>query len=274
MSAYKHMLKSIILALSLTISATPLTAEPAKVVLIIDDIGNNQQLGQRALALPGDVNYAILPFSLYGRRLARQADDQNKEVLLHAPMSNVRNRPLGRGALTEEMTQLEFNETLARQLAAVPNAKGINNHMGSLLTQMPKQMSWLMNELKERELYFIDSRTTANTVAETVAIAQHLPHLRRHVFLDNQRQRDAIRQQFEKLLHTAKREGIAVGIGHPYPETLAFLEQALPALALRDIQLIHASTAINAIYQDSCQLKELLAKTCDTSLQLAHIATN
>lgn len=244
-------------------------AEVAKIVLIIDDIGNDQQLGQRAINLPGAVHFAVLPNSLYGPALAEQADHKNKEVLVHMPMSNIGDRPLGSGALTADLDERTFKLRLNAALDAVPQSKGLNNHMGSLLTQLPQPMAWVMSQLKQRHLYFIDSRTTAQTVAEAQAHKQKLPVLRRHVFLDNNRNTSAIAVQFEKLIATAKEKGLAVGIGHPYPETLAYLEKALPVLQLRGIELTRASAVLAPQPVPACTIRELWREDCADLLKLA-----
>lgn len=214
------------------------------IVLIVDDMGNNLELGEQALQLPGPVNYAFLPHRRSSTILAEKAHQLQKEVLLHAPMSNVHNKPLGEGALTAQMDKREFTEVLESSIESVPYVRGVNNHMGSLLTQMPRQMGWLMTTLKQRQLYFIDSRTSAETAAESMANFHQLPNLRRHVFLDNNRDVDAIDAQFEQLLKIASKQKVTVAIGHPYPETLAVLKQKLPSLQLRGYRLALASEVI------------------------------
>jgi polysaccharide deacetylase 2 family uncharacterized protein YibQ len=214
------------------------------IVLIVDDMGNNMALGEQALQLPGPVNYAFLPHRHTSTVLAEKAHRLNKEVLLHAPMSNVHNKPLGDGALTMQMDKKEFTKILEADIDSVPYAQGVNNHMGSLLTQMPRQMGWLMTVLKQRQLYFIDSRTSAETTAESMAIFHQLPNLRRHVFLDNDRDIKAIDAQFERLLTIASHQKVTVAIGHPYPETIELLQRKLPSLQLRGYRLALASDVI------------------------------
>lgn len=215
------------------------------IVLILDDMGNSLSLGELALALPGAVNYAFLPHSPNSAELANKAHSLGKEVLLHAPMSNLSSRPLGPGALTPIMNKHEFLDTLRKNLLSIPHVSGLNNHMGSLLTQLREPMTWLVTELKQQNLYFIDSRTSPLTVAEQTAKNYYLPTLKRDIFLDNIRDEQAISEQFEKLLQLAKTQGFAVAIGHPHPETIAFLNSALPTLADRGFQLSLASNALS-----------------------------
>jgi polysaccharide deacetylase 2 family uncharacterized protein YibQ len=220
-------------------------SEPVRVVLIIDDMGNNLDLGLQALALPGAINYAFLPHSPHSHQLATAAHQQAKEVLLHAPMSNLRSHPTGPGTLKPIMNRQQFLQTLQDDLASVPHVRGLNNHMGSLLTQLRQPMNWLMDALKQQQLYFVDSRTSPRTIAATVAKKHQLPALKRDVFLDNKRTEAAIDFQFKRLTRLAKSRGIAVAIGHPYPETLDYLKRELPSLAAQGIQLTLASSALD-----------------------------
>ncbi len=216
-----------------------------RLVIIIDDIGYQLDNGEAAIRLPGKLNYAVLPYTPHGTRLAKLAHREGKEILLHAPMSNIAGKPLGRGALTTALDREQFDATLAASLAQVPFVRGVNNHMGSALTQERRQMQWLMNELARRKLYFVDSRTDKRTVAATVATEQQVPNLSRQVFLDNQRDPAAIAERFQHFTRLAREQGLAVAIGHPYPETIDFLREALPQLQSQGFKLALASEALN-----------------------------
>jgi polysaccharide deacetylase 2 family uncharacterized protein YibQ len=199
----------------------------SRLVIIIDDMGHNLARGRDALSLPGKLNFAVIPYTRYGAELAQSAHQNGKEVLVHVPMSTEEPVPLGKGGLTAQLSRKEFRETLSAALGQIPHAQGINNHMGSGLTQKRLQMSWLMQELRKREMYFVDSRTSQNTIAATVAGEFNVPHLSRHVFLDNDRNVKEIDARFKETLLLAQRYGIAVAIGHPYPETINYLRDAL-----------------------------------------------
>ena len=214
------------------------------VVLIIDDIGHRVDTGMRAIALPGKVNLAILPHTPGARILAERASAAGKEVILHSPMSNVHSKPLGPGALTGDMTQQVFRDTLLESLRAMPHVRGVSNHMGSQLTGQRQPMMWLMQELGPLGLYFVDSRTSINTVAANTAAEFEIPYLSRQVFLDNDATTAAIASRFEELLELASREGMAVGIGHPYPSTLNYLHKTLPTLRARGYQLALVSEVV------------------------------
>src|SRR5690606_32302890 len=115
-------------------------------------------------------------------------------------------------------------------LASVPHARGVNNHMGSLITRHPGHMTWLMQSLARDGLFFVDSYTHPQSVALEMAREGGIPTARRDVFLDHVPEPEAIAFQFRRLVSRAKRNGQAIGIGHPSPETLEFLQAALPVL--------------------------------------------
>ena len=211
------------------------------ITIIIDDLGNNLGNGQRAINLPGPVTYAVLPYRPYSRRLAEQAHQQNKEIMLHMPMDNTHGRALGPGGLTVKQDRSHYEHRLQQAIAATPHISGINNHMGSRLTANSERMQWLMKSLKNYPLYFVDSRTSSNSVAATTASSHHIPFLERDIFLDHDPSVDFIDKQFKKLIKTARREGSAVAIGHPYPSTLGYLENVLPKLDAMGIRLVTPS---------------------------------
>lgn len=214
------------------------------IVLILDDIGNSADLGRRAVALPGAITYAVLPHTPHAASLAEEAHSLGKEIMLHAPMSNQAHFPLGPGALTDELSRDEFMQTLSDSIAAIPHLQGVNNHMGSTLTERETQMTWVMEALREHDLYFVDSLTTPHSVAGRVAREQQVPTISRNVFLDNETTFENIDREFKRLLALAQKNGSAVGIGHPYIQTLEYLEQALPTLAGSNIELVPVSLMI------------------------------
>ena len=143
---------------------------PPRVALIIDDMGNQRWQGAQALALPGALTYSFLPHTPYAAEQALQAHRLDKEVMLHLPMESLQGKRLGPGALTADMREQDFHAILAEAIAAVPHIAGVNNHMGSLLTGDAGAMGWLMQALSGYPgLYFVDSRTTELSLAESQA---------------------------------------------------------------------------------------------------------
>lgn len=237
-----------VLLLFLTLSASAAGAAGAarapSIGIIIDDLGKRVSSGQRAIGLAGPVACAFLPRAEHSAALAREAYRLKKEVLLHLPMESMDGRPLDGGALTLNMTRRQFLATLRADMRAVPYLSGINNHMGSLLTRHPGHMLWLMRELRRERVYFVDSRTTDATVARRIARENGVPNSERNVFLDNDTAPAAIAAQFERLLALARQTGSALAIGHPYPQTLSFLEGQLPRLARRGVRLVAVTELI------------------------------
>lgn len=215
-----------------------------KLVVIIDDLGHNLQRGKRALELPGNLTYAVIPYTNFGKELAQAAHEAGKEVMLHAPMSTIDNDPLGDGGLTPQLSRKEFHTEVVNALAEVPHAQGINNHMGSDLTQRRQQMAWLMQELRWQDLYFVDSRTSEKSVAAKVAEEFSVPNLARHIFLDNELDEASMRKRFAEAIRAAERHGTAVVIGHPHPETTRYLRKVLPMLGDLGVQLQSVSQAL------------------------------
>lgn len=222
------------------------TPDRAYIGLIIDDLGNSLAEGERAARLPGSVAGAILPHTAHSRDIARVFTHARKEVLLHLPMQSLRGEEVtsGPGTLEAGMSAHELAHMVAYNLETVPQASGINNHMGSLLTRERVPMQRLMQALQERGLFFVDSVTTPDSVAAQVAREQRVPVLTRNVFLDNERGTSAITQQLETLVRIARERGFALGIGHPYPETLDALERWIPTLAHHQIELVPLTTLL------------------------------
>lgn len=203
---------------------------PPTIAIIIDDMGHNRIQGERLIALDQPLTLAFLPFRRYTTLLAERAHKRQKEIMLHAPMANTRLLELGPGGLKPDMSQGELALTLRRALKSIPHVQGVNNHMGSLLTQQLKAMDWVMAELNDYPVYFVDSRTIASSVAGDVAAAYRIPTLSRDVFLDHEQTEEYVDRQFRLLIKRAKENGSAVGIGHPHKVTVDYLEKRLPEL--------------------------------------------
>lgn len=249
MTRQAELLTGVVLALLLApwgcLAADASGDQPVRIALIIDDMGNRKGAGEAALALPGSVTYSFLPRTPYAWEQATQAHELQREVMLHQPMESDLGNSLGAGALTLTMPRETFLVTLKRNLESIPYVAGVNNHMGSLLTRDPTSMRWLMSSLHEAGLFFIDSRTTDATVAQQVAQDQLVESARRHVFLDYVQDKEVVQEQLKALIAMARRRGGAIGIAHPYPETLEVLNRELPKLQAQGVVLVPASTLTN-----------------------------
>ncbi|ALD98207.1 divergent polysaccharide deacetylase family protein [Pseudomonas syringae] len=236
----------LLLTLSITGAAHAAPAESsgklpkAYLSLIIDDLGQNPQRDSRTLALPGPVTLAIMPDTPHATEFARQAHRAGKTVMLHMPMDPA----TGPYAWHPELPLPELESRLNAALLKVPYAAGINNHMGSRMTAEPVAMTWLMAELQRRHLFFVDSRTSAKTVAAAEAQRIGLASVSRDVFLDDERTAEAITRQLQTAIKIARKYGSAVVIGHPYPVTLDVLERELPNLKAQGVEWIDLRSMI------------------------------
>ena len=224
----------------------PLFASAApRIAIIIDDLGYHRLRGEAIAALPGAITCAVIPETPYGPRLADACDRDSKEVIIHLPMETASSRPLDKGGIKDEMSEAKLVSTVREAFIRIPQARGLNNHMGSVLTAEAEPMSWLMQELANNHYFFIDSRTTPDSVAESTAVRYGLLSGGRDVFLDNERSLVKINQQFNQLLRIAKRRGSAIAIGHPYPETIQYLQGVMPLLKQAGVELVPASRLLH-----------------------------
>ncbi len=206
-------------------------AQPAPptstVAIIIDDLGGNLKMAERFMKLDIPVAFAILPHLARSVMVAEKAHEAGLVVMLHLPMeAKGKDARLGPGALYVNMGKRSIEKQLFANIDAVPHVVGVNNHMGSLFTERSQGMEDLVSGIKKRGLFFVDSRTTPKTVAYDVALAAGAPTARRDVFLDNERDVEKIVLQIKDLADKAIKRGRAIGICHPYPQTLQALKRA------------------------------------------------
>ena len=226
-----------------SLATTTKIAKTAQIAIIIDDIGYRKS-DIDVLDLPGNLTYAILPQTPFGQTIALQAQADKHDVILHIPMEAKNGKKMGPGGLSAQMNEAAIRQNLSAAFAEIPFALGINNHMGSKLTELYDPMAWTMKFLKERDLIFIDSVTTSASKAENIAKSFGIPCLHRHIFLDNQLEYSYISAQFQQLIYAAKHQQQVVAIVHPHPESIASLHKLLPLLAKNDIELVSISTLL------------------------------
>jgi polysaccharide deacetylase 2 family uncharacterized protein YibQ len=219
--------------------------------IIIDDLGYSAAASRGAVALPAPVTLSIIPGTPHAEETAQQGAALGKEIMVHLPMSSADTPVADPIALTEHLTADGFDRVLAEALASVPGARGVNNHMGSHLTTDPVAMQRLMQTLRAEGLFFIDSRTSADTVAAAEAERAGIPHASRNVFLDHDPEADRVAHEFDRAVSLARTQGTAIAIGHPHRDTLAVLRQRLVALP-EDILVVPASSIVD------CQRRQSL----------------
>ena len=215
---------------------------PPRLAIIIDDLGEDLAAAKAVLALPFPLTVSILPHLRYSTEIAEDAARRGDQVLLHLPMESQDPRAKSESIeLRPGMSQAQVETTLSGMLATVPQAAGVNNHEGSRATADSALMTELMSALRRRGLFFIDSRTSAGTVAYEVAERSGVPAASRKVFLDDNPARAYIGNQIELAARDAMRDGSAIAIGHPRKETIAALAEGIPRLQAHQIRLVFAS---------------------------------
>ncbi len=219
-----------------------------RLAIIIDDIGYDRQLAEKLIGLNAPLTIAILPHSPHREAIARLANERGLEVMLHLPMEPLEYPEInpGPGALLASMGPDELLQILEKNLKAVPHIQGVNNHMGSRLTATSEPMYQVFSVLKRHGLYFVDSRTTNESVCRPSARLFQLPFAQRDVFLDHAHDSASIRKQLRELVRIAQRKGEAVGIAHPHPSTYQILKEELPALQ-QQVEMVPASRLVRVI---------------------------
>lgn len=213
-----------------------------RIAIIIDDLGRSLEELETLGRLGVPLSYAVLPFETQTAEVVAELHRRGEEVLCHLPMEAKNGADPGPGALRAEMPRAELEAATRRALEAVSGAVGANNHMGSGLTPQVEAMATVLEVVREHGLFFVDSRTSADTQAYAVARRLGMPALERQVFLDNERDPELIRRQFEELVHRAEKgEGGVIAIAHPYPETLEVLAAELPKARARGIEIVRVS---------------------------------
>lgn len=238
---------------SIHITVSPPTnanrAEPAsgpRLAIIIDDLGGDLAPAEALLKLRYALTLSILPSQPHSAEIADEAFRRGDQVMLHLPMEFEGNAAKPESVeLRVGMGAGEVDRLLGQMLEAVPHAAGINNHEGSRATTDPALMADVMAVLRQRNLFFIDSRTTAATVAYDAAQQAGVRAASRSVFLDDVETREAILRQIDLAERDAAKEGSAIAIGHPHPATIAALEEALPQLRARGVRLVFASALVH-----------------------------
>ncbi|OGL46165.1 MAG: hypothetical protein A2161_10600 [Candidatus Schekmanbacteria bacterium RBG_13_48_7] len=214
-----------------------------KVAIIIDDMGNNTGLEKQFLQLKWRLSFAVIPNLGHSREIAVAVNSRNRDVLLHMPMEPIGypETDPGNKPLLVSLSHEENRLRLLEALNAVPHVVGINNHMGSRFTQDYDQMKNFLQELQHQALFFIDSRTTAESIAYDLAIQMKIPVAKRDVFLDHTDDYNYICDQLRHLAALAKSQGKSLGIGHPRLATLRSLRDILPEFDQEMIRVVSVS---------------------------------
>lgn len=217
------------------------------IVLVIDDFGyRNDSISDGFLDLPVPITCAVLPGHNQSSRFAKKAINAGKEVIVHMPMqSAITSSGEDEFKLKIGMTSEEIEWRLNEALNEIPEAVGINNHQGSKATTDGKVMAVVASVLKNKNKFFLDSRTSSKTVGENTMRSVGVPTARRHIFLDNDLSIENISKQLDKLVTVAEKKGLAIGIGHVKGNTLKVLEEEIPALVEQGFEFKFLSQVVD-----------------------------
>lgn len=217
------------------------TTRAARIALVIDDLGRSVEDVDRIAALGVPITYAVLPFESSTNEVRERIAAGGHELICHLPMEPANGANPGPGALTSKMGRRQLAKATRRALEAVPGAVGVNNHMGSSLTADRRAMRAILKVIGNRGLYFLDSRTSADSVGFALAREMAIPSVERRVFLDGELTPEWVTGQFQRALEIARDDGAAVVIGHPHDVTLTTLEELIPEAAQAGYEFVEVS---------------------------------
>jgi polysaccharide deacetylase 2 family uncharacterized protein YibQ len=219
--------------------------EPIPLYVVIDDVGNSLEQLAPFLSLDIPITFAVLPQRPHSNQAVRRIEAAGQEAILHLPMEAENGTDPGAGAILTNLDAPEIEKRIAANLQSVPGVVGVNNHMGSKATADEKTMDAVLRYLKGHDLFFLDSRTTARTVGKALAEKHQVSFAERHVFLDNEPNRDYIRQAVEQGMDIARQRGHAVLIGHVMvTEVAQVLEEMYPFIQDEGFDLHHLSDLV------------------------------
>lgn len=224
-----------------SVTAPPIAGQ-AMVAIVLDDVGVAPAQAWAALDLPAPMTISIMTYAGEAQKLAAEAHRRGHELMVHVPMEPVdASLDPGPQALRVGLAPGEILQRLDWGLARFAGYIGFNNHMGSRFTQDEAGMRVVLSEAKRRGLLFLDSKTIGSSIADRLAGEIGLAHVARDVFLDDDMSRAAIDRQLAETLRIARRQGSAIAIGHPHPETLAALKAWLPQARANGIVIVPLS---------------------------------
>jgi polysaccharide deacetylase 2 family uncharacterized protein YibQ len=216
-----------------------------RLAIILDDLGSDRAAAESIFAMRYPLTISVLPNHEHSREIAEEALERGYQVMLHLPMQSVAGESPEKEELRRGMSRAAVVKLLDEMVASVPNAVGVNNHQGSQATSDPLLMEDLMPALRELNLFYVDSRTTAATVAFDTAKKDGVPAAFRNVpFLDDVQDVAAIRKQLEFALRSVKEKKSAIAIGHPHRATVEALREFLPTVQAKGVQLVFASELV------------------------------
>lgn len=215
------------------------------IAVVIDDMGISAKRTADISSLKAPITSSFLTYANNLDKQIKASINAGHEIMVHVPMEAQTNKDVAPDVLTTKMTVPEIKNNLKKMLAKFKNVKGANNHMGSRLTEDKERMVAIMEVLKENNMFFLDSKTSAKSQAEVAAQNVGIGYDHRHVFIDNNNDKQYILGQLQKAENVAKKHGYAIAIGHPKSQTYEALKEWLPSLREKKIKLKKLSEIIS-----------------------------
>jgi len=223
-----------------------LPAGNGRLAILIDDLGSDRKAADAIFALHVPITVSVLPFHEHSQEIAQEAGKHACEVMLHLPMQSMANETPEHEELRPGLSQAEVDQVVSKMLEELPQADGVNNHQGSEATANSALMNELMATLRDAGVFYVDSRTTAATVAYETAKREGVRTAFRNVpFLDDVQEKTAVKRQLQIAIRGAKDKGEAIAIGHPHPETLQALREMLPEVKRQGVRLVLVSDLVH-----------------------------
>ena len=223
-----------------------LPAGAARLAIVLDDLGSDRSVADAIFALQVPITLSVLPYHAHSQEIAQEARKHGCEVMLHLPMQSVANETPERQELRPGLKREEVEAIVNKMLESVPEADGVNNHQGSQATSNGALMDELMPVLRDAGVFYVDSRTTAETVAyETAKRAGVKTAFRNVPFLDDVQNKPAVKRQLQIAIRGAKEKGEAIAIGHPHAVTLDALREMLPEAKKQGVRLVLVSDVVH-----------------------------
>ncbi len=235
----------------------PYFGEIPVIAVVIDDMGINRRRTKDISSINAPLTASFLTYAGALEQQVSAAAANNQEIMIHVPMEAKSNANAAPDVLTTAMTQEDIRRRFEEMLAKIPHVKGINNHMGSKFTEDAARMETIMEVLKEHDLFFLDSKTSAKSQGKNAALKHQVAYANRHVFLDNENDRAYIDRQLALTVKLARKNGYAIAIGHPKSQTYEALKDWTAKLDPKEVRLVHLSEIVKVLNPGYLQEKPL-----------------
>jgi len=241
-----HHIEIEVLSTRTAANSESLPAGTGRLAILLDDLGSDRGAAEVIFALRVPITLSVLPYQPHSQEIAQEARKHGCEVMLHLPMQSLANETPEQQELRPGLTHDQVENMVAKMLESMPEADGVNNHQGSQATSNTSLMDELMPVLRDAGVFYVDSRTTAGTVAYDTAKRDGVKTAFRNVpFLDDLQNKAAVKRQLQMAIRGAKEKGEAIAIGHPHAVTLEALREMLPQAKQQGVRLVLVSDVVH-----------------------------